>query len=168
MATLTSVGLGNVNADANGEKKGVSVSYSSGTAAVGLDITGLSNIALTYTGDDELVVYDTSANENKKVSITNFFSGRSRGAAANLNSSLAYVTRTVANGRTTFVIDTSSTSVFGSGANSDLIKVEVMQTSDLSTVYPLVKRTSESPNLTIEFAGNVADSTYQVLLTLVG
>ena len=167
LATLTNVGLGNVNADANGEKKGIAVSYSSGTADVGLDITGLSNIALNYAGGDELVVYDTDANENKKVSITNFFSGRARGASALLNSSLAYVTRTVANSRTTFVIDTSSTTIFGSGANSDLIKAEVMQTSDLSTVYPLVKRTSESPNLTIEFAGTVADSTYQVLLTLV-
>jgi hypothetical protein len=42
LASLTQVGIGNVNADTDPTKDGISVSYSSGTAEVGLDINGLS------------------------------------------------------------------------------------------------------------------------------
>jgi hypothetical protein len=165
VATLTQIGLGNVNADTAASKKGIAVDYTNGTADVGLNITGLTNIALTYDSADELVVYDSSGAENKKVSISNLFNKRARGAGTPLNDSLAWITRSVANSRTTYVIDTSNTNLFGTGSNSDTIAVEVMQVSDLSTVYPFVKRTSESADVTIEFSGTVANSTYQVLLT---
>jgi hypothetical protein len=103
--------------------------------------------------------------KTKKVSISNLFNKRASGAVTELTDSLAWITRSVANSRTTFVIDTSNTNLFGSTATSDSIAVEVVLISDLSTVYPFVKRTSESPNVTIEFSGTVANSTYQVLLT---
>ncbi len=165
IASLTQIGLGNVNADTAANRKGVAVDYTSGTADVGLDITGLTNLALNYASNDQLVVYDNDAAENKKVSISNLFNKRASGAVTELTDSLAWITRSVANSRTTFVIDTSNTNLFGSTATSDSIAVEVVLISDLSTVYPFVKRTSESPNVTIEFSGTVANSTYQVLLT---
>ena len=41
LATLTTVGIGNVNSNTSDTKLGVSVGYASGTASVGLDISGL-------------------------------------------------------------------------------------------------------------------------------
>ena len=70
LATLTTVGIGNVNAAIVDELLGINVVYSAGTAKVGLDIDGLPSITTT---DDAsiLAIYDEDSSTNKKISVGN-------------------------------------------------------------------------------------------------
>ena len=70
LATLATVGLGNVNAATDDELLGINVAYASGTAKVGLDIDGLN--AITATDDSSiLAIYDEDNSTNKKISVGN-------------------------------------------------------------------------------------------------
>jgi hypothetical protein len=70
LATLATVGLGNVNAATDDELLGINVAYASGTAKVGLDIDGLN--AITATDDASiLAIYDEDNSTNKKISVGN-------------------------------------------------------------------------------------------------
>ena len=89
-----------------------------------------------------------------------------------LNSALGYVTRTVANGLTEFVINIDDDAVFGYPgvgrvALAENVKVEVIDNSaPFQTVYADITR-SGSANLSIIFSGTIADSDYQALLVYV-
>ena len=69
LATLTNVGIGNVNASAVDELLGIDVVYSTGTAKVGLDIDGLG--AITTTNDASyLAIFDEDSSANKKIDVS--------------------------------------------------------------------------------------------------
>ncbi len=73
--------------------------------------------------------------------------------------------RAEAGGVTTFTIDLADSSLFGTGALSSNIAVEVTQVgTPYQTVYAEVTR-SGSASMAIAFTGSVASDVYQVLLT---
>jgi hypothetical protein len=68
LATLTTVGIGNVNAATGDDKLGINVVYSAGTAKVGLNIdTGLAEATLPSSPSDIFIPYldDTSTTNHK-------------------------------------------------------------------------------------------------------
>ena len=70
LATISTVGIGNVNINGAGNKDGLSLSYATGTATLGLDVSGLPQLtgsSLPIADGDSFVVYDTSAVANKRV-----------------------------------------------------------------------------------------------------
>ena len=75
LATLTTVGIGNVNKSTTATLDGISVSYSAGTASVGLDIDGLTYITNALTNADlasiEIPIYnnDIETAANQKIEI---------------------------------------------------------------------------------------------------
>ena len=75
------------------------------------------------------------------------------------------VARVEANGLTTFTIDLSNASLFGSGALAKNVTAEVTQNvSPYQTVYADVTR-SGSASMSVVFSGSVAVDIYRVLLT---
>ena len=75
LATLTTVGIGNVNKSTTATLDGISVSYSAGTASVGLDIDSLTYITNPLTNADlasiEIPIYnnDIETAANQKIEI---------------------------------------------------------------------------------------------------
>ena len=68
LASLTQVGIGNVNAEPAGNLGGIAVSYTSGTAKVGLGIAALGVDPLAETPADYFIpIYNSADDENKKV-----------------------------------------------------------------------------------------------------
>ena len=166
LADLNTVGIGNVNSDTNNDKLGISVSYSSGTADVGLDVDGLTEDTSPAT-DDTIVIYDTSTSTNKKATLANIASAIdiSKGVRISLDGSLAYVTRTEAGGLTTFAIAVNNSSL-GLGATSALDVTAEIITSAGQTVYADITRSGTTLN--VIFTGSVANGTYEALLVNVG
>ena len=73
--------------------------------------------------------------------------------------------RAEAGGQTTFTIDLANAALFGTGALSENVKVEVTDASaPFATVYAVVSR-SGSASMTVAFSGSVANAAYQVLLS---
>jgi len=71
LANLTTIGIGNVNADSAADAEGISVSYSNGTASVGLDIAGLTTESTFDQSNTFLPVYtSTGSARNRKIRIT--------------------------------------------------------------------------------------------------
>ena len=126
LASLTQVGIGNVNAGT-----GISVSYSNGTATVSKDVT----------------------NQSARRII--------------LNSAIPGISRAEAGGITTFTLDMSSSTFFGTGASALDVMVEVVgnNVNNGETVYAEIGRSGS--NMTIKFTGSVAISDYQALLNYV-
>ena len=68
LASLTQVGIGNVNAEPAGNLGGIAVSYNAGTAKVGLGIAALGVDPLAETPADYFIpIYNAADDENKKV-----------------------------------------------------------------------------------------------------
>lgn len=126
LATLTTVGIGNVNVNGLGDLDGLKVSYSSGTATVGVDIK---NNASTFTALNEMLflVYDGAD------TATNL--------ALPIESLATYVN---ANTGKQFVGTSSSatTHTFNHNLNSFNVIVQLYDTSTKETVYASVDRTS--------------------------
>ena len=86
------------------------------------------------------------------------------GAKQSLNNT-APSSRAEAGGVTTFTLDLAAASLFGTGALSENIKVEVTEgAAPYETVYACVTR-SGSASMAIGFTGSIANDAYQVLLS---
>ena len=165
LASLTTVGIGNVNSDANNNKLGVSVSYSNGTADIGLDINGLTeDIAPVDT--DTVVIYDGSTSTNKKATLASIADAIdvSKGVNINLDGGDAWVLRTESGGLTTFEVTINNANVLP-GAGPLNVKAEIISSAG-QTVYADVTRTSTLLN--VIFTGSVANGAYKALLVNVG
>ena len=93
--------------------------------------------------------------------------GNANGRRIDLQSSLAYVTRVVASGKTTFTVDIRNASLFGTGADASRVKVEITdRLAPFGTVYAGVTR-SGSGTVIIEMNGTVLDNLYSLLLNYV-
>ena len=68
LATLSTVGLGNVNADTDDDKLGISVSYLSGTAKTGVDLVGLDAGGAVDNSD---IIFGYNGTKNVKFNIGN-------------------------------------------------------------------------------------------------
>ena len=79
LATLTTVGIGNVNASTLIAELGIEVAYAAGTAKVGLDITGLPTYSGTLSSADrvslEIPLYNgDNSDSNEKVTVESLIS----------------------------------------------------------------------------------------------
>ncbi len=165
LASLTTVGIGNVNSDANNNKLGVSVSYSNGTADVGLDINGLTEDTAPV-DTDTVVIYDGSTSTNKKATLASIADAIdvSKGVNVNLNGNDAWVLRTESGGLTVFAVTINNANVLP-GASGLNVKAEIISSAG-QTVYADVTRTSTLLN--VIFTGSVANGAYRALLVNVG
>ena len=151
LATLTTVGLGNVNASAT---SGIDVSYNAGTANLVLDISELT----ADTGVPGWIAGTDSSNNTRKFTYANVF--QAKGKKISLDGADTGVVRAEAGGITTFTITLSSAWISsGDGTNC---MVELTQDSDGSTAYADVTRTSTT--VVIKMTGSVANNVYSVLL----
>lgn len=165
LASLTTVGIGNVNSDANNNKLGVSVSYSSGTADVGLDINGLTEDTAPV-DTDTVVIYDGSTSTNKKATLASIADAIdvSKGVNIDLDGSDAWVLRTESGGLTIFAVTINNANVLP-GASGLNVKAEIISSAG-QTVYADVTRTSALLN--VIFTGSVPNGAYRALLVNVG
>ena len=146
LADLTTVGIGNVNADTSALRDGLAVSYSAGTATVGLDITSLTDLPATPASGDSLIIYDTSASQNKKITVANLLSG--------------------SNGDNTFATTISATGAVTHSLGTKDVIVQLYDTVTDLTVYARVDRNSTS-QVTITF-GTTPANDVRVLIQKIG
>ena len=139
LATASTVGLGNVNIDGAGSKDGLSLSYSSGTATVGLDIGSLPASGAVNTLDPSNVMfplYDDDATANLKISLQQIQQGISSSALASLTAASTVVTHNL--------------------GTRDVI-VQLYDTVTYDTVYGDVSRTSTN-TITVAFASTPSNT----------
>lgn len=67
----TTNAVDDVTASTANDLLGISISPTTGNVVVGLDVDGLTSFSGAPQGDDELVVFDSSANTNKKSTVSN-------------------------------------------------------------------------------------------------
>lgn len=151
LATLTTVGLGNVNASAT---SGIDVSYNAGTANLVLDISELT----ADTGVPGWIAGTDSSNNTRKFTYANVF--QAKGKKISLDGANTGVVRAEAGGITTFTITLSSAWI--SSVDGTNCMVELTKDSDGSTAYADVTRTSTT--VVIKMTGSVANNVYSVLL----
>ena len=132
LATLTTVGIGNVNKAPTKPLLGINVDYpvaTPGTALVGLDIANMDAFAGgsdVLSKSDAIPVYDTTDAWNKKTTVLDIT------AIGNSNNSEVY---TSASG---------TTHTFTHNLNTRNVIVQLFDTSSFETVYATVVRTSVS------------------------
>lgn len=158
LATLTTVGIGNVNASAT---SGIDVSYSAGTASLVIDVNEINS----STDKPSKVLGTDSSGNTRTFTDSEFFQHRFKNVS--LDSSSAAIARAFAGGVTTFTVDVSNSVIFGGAGSALNTTIEILDHSDGATVYAEVTRPDAS-ELTIAFLGNKADGDYDVLLTNVG
>jgi len=150
LATETTVGLGNVNIEGAGDKDGLSLSYSAGTATVGLDITSLPYLQNQSTADLlglEIPLYDGDVdNTNKKIELQDIVN--------------------LANGKTTYAETITDTDTITHGLTTKDVIVQLYDVTTNETVYADVERGSTS-EVTITFASTPTNS-IRVLVQKIG
>ena len=166
LATASTVGIGNVvpqtGAVTNYIPNSVTAAYNAGTATLGVReasatqaggqiVAASTPLVATYTGSGAsrtvTLTYDTAANPNT--------------ASVSLDSTLAYVTRAYSAGYTTWAVTVTNAAVFNGGSGITT-SAEVM-TAAGQTVYCDITRSGAT--ISFIFTGDIANSTYTVLLT---
>ena len=156
LATLTTVGIGNVNIDGAGNKDGLSLSYASGTATVGLDIENLPNLSVAITAADlaaiEIPLYNGDTSDaNEKTSIATILS------VANSQISKAYTISDTATITYPFTLTAAT--------QNDTI-IQLVDTVTNETVYADVDRISTT-QATITFSATPTNDV-RVLVQKIG
>ena len=146
LADLTTVGIGNVNASAAAALDGLAVSYSAGTATVGLDVPSLTDLSETPASGDSLIIYDTSDSQNKEITVANLLSG--------------------VNGDNTFADTISATATVTHNLGTKDVIVQLYDTVTDLTVYARVDRASAN-TVTITF-GTTPANDVRVLVQKIG
>ena len=146
LADLTTVGIGNVNASAADALDGLAVSYSAGTATVGLDVPSLTDLSETPASGDSLIIYDTSDSQNKEITVANLLSG--------------------VNGDNTFADTISATATVTHNLGTKDVIVQLYDTVTDLTVYARVDRASAN-TVTITF-GTTPANDVRVLVQKIG
>jgi len=153
LATLTTVGLGNVNASAT---SGIDVSYNAGTANLVLDVNELT----ADTGLPTAIAGTDSSNNTRKFTYANLF--QAKGKKISLDATASGVASSFSGGITTWVITLSSAWV--SGVVGTNCMVELTKDSDGSTAYAEVTRAATTITIKMTSASLVANNLYSVLL----
>jgi hypothetical protein len=147
LASLTQVGIGNVNASTNGEELGISVSYSSGTANVGLNVDGLTQSLPSSDNTDAFIpYYDDPASTNKKITFAEL--------ASEINTNTSYAAT---------ITDTATIT---HGLSTKDVIVQLYDVTTNETVYADVDRISTT-QVTITFATTPTNS-IRVLVQKIG
>ena len=151
LASLTQVGIGNVNIEGAGNKDGLSLAYASGTATVGLDITGLPNLSVAITAADldslEIPLYNGfTSDANEKIEISTLLSAASR--------------------KISYAATITDTATISHGLASSDVMVQLYDITTGETVYADVDRISTT-QVTITFATTPTNSV-RVLVQKIG
>ena len=139
LATASTVGIGNVNIDGAGNKDGLALAYSSGTATVGLDINSLpasGNVSTLDPSNVAFPVYDDDASANQKITLAQIQQGISASATGNLTAASTVVTHNF---------------------DSRDVIVQLYDSVTYDTVYADVSRTSAN-TVTIAFASTPSNT----------
>ena len=153
LATLTTVGLGNVNASAT---SGIDVSYNAGTANLVLDVNELT----ADTGLPTAIAGTDGSGNTRKFTYANVF--QAKGKKISLDDGDTGVAKSFSGGITTWTITISDAWV--SGVTGTNCMVEITKDSDGSTAYAEVTRTSTTIVIKMTSAAAVANNLYSVLL----
>ena len=152
LASLTQVGVGNVNASILDDELGIEVAYAAGTAKVGLDIDGLALDTLAEQPSDYfLPIYDAGSGINNKAKLSELL------AFANSVTSKAYT-----------ITDTDTITypfTLTAATQNDTI-IQLVDTVTNETVYADVDRISTT-QATITFATTPTNSV-RVLVQKIG
>jgi hypothetical protein len=152
LASLTQVGIGNVNASALDNELGIEVVYASGTAKVGLDINGLTLDTLAEQPSDYfLPIYDAGSGINNKAKLSELL------AFANSVTSKAYTISDTATITYPFTLTAAT--------QNDTI-IQLVDTVTNETVYADVDRISTT-QATITFASTPTNDV-RVLVQKIG
>ena len=147
LASLTQVGIGNVNASTDSDKVGLPVSYSSGTANIGVDVDSLTQgLPAGDNSDAFLSYYDDAAAENKKITF------------AQLSTEI--------NTETSFAATISATGTITHNLGTRDVIIQLYDTVTYETVYADVDRISTT-QATITFATTPTNS-IRVLVQKIG
>ena len=139
LASASTVGIGNVNIDGAGNKDGLALAYSSGTATVGLDINSLpgsDDVSALDPGNVVFPVYDDDASANQKITLQQIQQGISASAIGNLTAASTVVTHNL--------------------GTRDII-VQLYDSVTYDTVYGDVSRTTTN-TVTIAFASTPSNT----------
>ena len=153
LATLSTVGLGNVNA---GGTAGIDVSYNAGTANLALDVNELT----ADTGLPVEIAGTDSSTNTRKFTYADLF--QAKGKKISLDANDTGVTSAFSGGVTTWTITLSS--AWQSGISGTNCMVELTKDSDGSTAYAEITRGSTTITIKMTSASVVADNLYSVLL----
>ena len=157
LATLATVGIGNVNASTDSDKVGLYVSYSSGTANIGFDIDSLTQGTPSSNNTDAYIAYyDDNAAANKKITFAQL--------STEINAETSF-SGTIGDGALTSLPITSGT--HGLGADSTSFMIQLVEVSSGETVYADVVR-GASGLVTIVFAVAPALNSIRVLIQKIG
>ena len=152
LATLTTVGIGNVNASILDPELGIEVTYAAGTAKVGLDINGLAvDLLEEQPSDYFLPIYDGGSGINNKARLSELL------AFANSVTSKAYTITDTATITYPFTLIAAT--------QNDTI-IQLVDTVTNETVYADVDRISTT-QATITFASTPTNSV-RVLVQKIG
>ena len=157
LATLSTVGLGNVNADTDDSKLGISVSYLSGTAKTGVDLVGLDPGGAVDNSD---VIFGNNGTKNVKFNIGNIIAKSSVQLLLNTTTTGVSNQSSPPAGTQGWVIN--SNTVLEAAALD--CGVEVM-TAAGQTVYADISRSGN--NITINFTAPsaITQGTYRAIVT---
>jgi hypothetical protein len=164
LASLTQVGIGNVNASILDDELGIEVAYAAGTAKVGLDIDGLALDALAEQPSDYfLPIYDAGSGINNKAKLSDLL------AFANSVTSFSGI---IGNGSATSIRLEDSGAVapninHGLGTDSSSFMIQLVDVSSGETVYADVTR-GAGGQVTINFAAAPAVNDIRVLIQKIG
>ena len=151
LATLTTVGIGNVGAGI--ATSGIDVTYNQGTASLVLDANELD----AGSGTPVTLVGTNSAGATKKFTESDVHSARGKKIPLTTATGVAGVTSGAITTWTIILATAWQTGIVGKDC-----MVEVYKDSDGSTVYAEVARTATT--ITVKFAVTAASGTYGVLL----
>ena len=151
LASLTQVGIGNVNIDGAGNKDGLALAYASGTATVGLDITSLPGLSVAITAADlqslEIPLYNGDTSDaNEKIEVATLLS-----AVSNITSYATTIT---------------DTATISHGLSTRDLIIQLYDSVTYETVYADVDRVSTS-QATVTFATTPTNS-IRVLFQKIG
>lgn len=164
LATATTVGIGNVNNNTNG---GTSVSYTTGTAKISLNVDNL----VAGSGDPVTVAGEDSSGNTKKFTIDSLHNLRGKRVALNdPDGGASGITRSFASNVTTFTLEIDSVWDSSIDVRNVTIETTSLTSGDNETVYADTTRKDDvSPQqIIVKFAGEVANNVYQLLLQNVG
>ena len=145
LATLTTVGIGNVNASTLDAELGIEVAYAAGTAKVGLDIEGLALDSLAEQPTDYfLPIYDLGSGINNKAKLSELlaFGNQSTSKAGTITAGSLSGTVTHAFGVNTLVqtINSSGDTVYCDVTRTATTSVATIAVAEATDITILVQK----------------------------
>jgi hypothetical protein len=146
LASLTTVGIGNVNAATASDLLGINVSYTSGTAFVGLDIDGLTTSTLPTNSEIIIPYFDDPASTNHKAALSDLIAA--------------------ANSETSYAVTISATATITHNLGTRDVIIQLYDNVTYETVYADVDRINTT-QATITFATTPSNNV-RVLVQKIG